>query len=218
MKEREYKQLLATVGDKGKRKGWRVKVVEKSEKRNYGKTLHACGTIQNISGGSFGVLLDNFRNSASGSGLFWYHYSELKILDNFEMEETNMKLTGFNKVAVIEMEYGTYYFALYDKKIEAGDTVLVSGAAQNKLHTVSEVISVEDARSRYSKEITAEVICKVDMTDYEKRVADRKEAEKFKNEMNRVIKQMDEVNKYEVYAQNNPALAEMLCRYKELVG
>lgn len=200
------------------RKGRRVQVMRTDKGSKYNKTLDCYGIIERVHGNNCGVLLDDMINTASAQGLFWYSYKELRILDDFEMEEINMKLTGFNKVAVIEMEYSTYYFALYDEKIEAGDTVLVSGAAQNKLHTVSDVISVEDARSRYSKEITAEVICKVDMTDYEKRVSDRKEAEKIKNEMNRVIKQMDEVNKYEVYAQNNPALAEMLCKYKELVG
>lgn len=136
-----------------------------------------------------------------------------------ESEETDMKLTGFNKVAAITQGYGgTYYYALYDETIEVGDKVLVSGTAEGKLHTVDEIISAEEAANRFSKDITAEVICRVDMSAYDKRVIDRKEAKKIKDEMNRIIKQMDEVNKYEMYAKNNPELDAMLRKYKNLVG
>lgn len=36
--------------------------------------------------------------------------------------------------------------------------------------------------------------------------------------MDAMIKQMDETNKYEMYAEQNPELKELLESYKELVG
>lgn len=213
-------QVMAIQKERARLKGARVQIVYARRKQKYHKTLGVCGTIQNTnSGKEFGILLDDMWNDASSTGVWWFEECEFKILDKEESEETNMKLTGFNKVAVITQGCGgTYYYALYDEAINAGDEVLVSGTAAGKLHRIDEVISVEDIANRFSKDITAEVICKVDMSAYDKRVADRKEAEKIKNEMNRIIKQMDEVNKYEMYAKNNPELAEMLSKYKDLVG
>lgn len=203
-----------------KLKGARVQITYARRKQKYHKTLNAYGVIENTnSGDEFGIKLDGMWNDASSKGLYWFKSTEFKILDEIESEETNMKLTGFNKVAVITQGYGgTYYYALYDEAVEAGDKVLVSGTAEGELHTVDEVISAKEALNRFSKDITAEVICKVDMSAYDKRVADRKEAKKIKDEMNRIIKQMDEVNKYEMYAKNNPELDVMLREYKKLVG
>ena len=125
-----------------------------------------------------------------------------------------MKLTGFNKVAVIEMGCTDYHFALYDD-IQAGDDVLVTNNVN--LLKVKEVITREEARERYSKDITAEVKCKVDLSAYETRVENRKKAEKLRKEMDKKIAEMDEMNKYVLYAEKNHELAKMLEEYRELV-
>lgn len=86
------------------------------------------------------------------------------------------KLEGFSKVAVIKLGgYGTpYHFAIYDdgNNYEVGDIVALSNGTMNS--KISEVISVEEARGRYKKDITSEVIGKIDISAYEKRVAQRK--------------------------------------------
>lgn len=130
------------------------------------------------------------------------------------------KLSGFDKVAVITMGcYNKdYYYALYDENIVAGDTVLVSGVATGSYYIVKEVITLEEAYKRTNKDITAEVIAKIDVTAYEKRVTDRIEKEKIKKRMNTIIKQMDETKKYEAYAMDNPELAELLEKFKGLKG
>ena len=130
-------------------------------------------------------------------------------------EENIMKLTGFNKVAVIEMSCTDYHFALYDDDIQAGDDVLVTNNVN--LLKVKEVITREEAKERYPKDITAEVKCKVDLSAYETRVENRKKAEKLRKEMDRKIAEMDEMNKYVLYAEKNPELAKMLEEYRELV-
>ena len=129
------------------------------------------------------------------------------------------KLTGYKQVAAIKQGYSTYYYAIYDdgRKYYPGDNVIVSGAASGTVHTISEIIDAEEASIRMGKKnITAEVIGYVDTSAYDNRVAKRKEAEELKKKMDHIIKEMDENNKYEMYAERNPELKEMLETYKKL--
>ena len=129
------------------------------------------------------------------------------------------KLTGYKQVAAIKQGYSTYYYAIYDdgRKYCPGDKVIVSGAANGIIQTIEKIIDPETAVNRMgNKNITAEVIAYVDTSAYEERVAKRKEVEKLKKKMDQVIKQMEENNKYEMYAEKNPELKEMLNAYKRL--
>ena len=129
------------------------------------------------------------------------------------------KLTGYKQVAAIKQGYSTYYYAIYDdgRKYYPSDSVIVSGAASGTVHTIDEIIDPEEAASRMgNKNITAEIISYVDTSAYEERVEKRKAAEKLKKCMDKVIKEMEENNKYEVYAERNPELKEMLDAYKKL--
>lgn len=131
------------------------------------------------------------------------------------------KLTGYKQVAAVKQGYSTYYYAIYDdgRKYYPGDSVIVSGAASGMVQKIEEIIDPEEATNRMgNKNITAEVIAYVDMSAYEERVEKRKTAEKLKKNMDKVIKEMDESSKYEMYAERNPELKEMLDTYKKLVG
>ena len=130
--------------------------------------------------------------------------------------ESNMKLSGFKNVAVIEIAGKDYYYALYDEDIKVGDNVLVTGSCSTNILTVKEVVTAEEAREKCTKEICSEVKCKVDLSSYNQRVEDRKEADKLRKRMDEEIKKMDELNKYEMYADRNPALREMLEQLKSL--
>ena len=140
-----------------------------------------------------------------------------------EKENENMAaLTGYKAVAVIEQGTGCckrdYHFAIYEDGTDykPGDMVKVSNG--NGFDMIKEIITPEEAHERFKKNITAEVICKVDTTAYDERVRKRKEAADIKKEMDKVIKQMDEKMKYEIYAEENPELKKMLEKYKELEG
>lgn len=128
------------------------------------------------------------------------------------------KLTGFEKVAVIKQGYGVYHFAIYNDGFDyqPGDTVIVSG--NNQIQKIYEIITPEESIQRFDKNITAEVICKVDTSSYDNRVEDRKRAVDVKKKMDTMIKKMDETMKYEMYAERNPEFKELLEAYKELVG
>ena len=152
-----------------------------------------------------------------------------------ESEDNNMaKLEGYYAVAVTERELvqgigynrRNYYYAIFDDgfKYDKYDNVLVSGSNHTVL-MIKDIITPEEAREKCEKDITEEVICKVDFDRYNKRVEERKEAAERKKEADKIKKQMDkmveEMNKnkmYESYAKFNPELAEKLKAYKELIG
>lgn len=127
------------------------------------------------------------------------------------------KLEGFSKVAVIK--YGgsyPYHFAIYDdgSDYQVGDYVVLSGSSTNA--KIDEIISVEEAAKRSSKNITAEVIGKVDMSAYKKRVEQRKEKEKLKKELDKRKKEIQKKLDDEYYASKDETYAEMLRQYESL--
>lgn len=147
-----------------------------------------------------------------------------------ESEDNNMaKLEGYYAVAVTEEGMGynkrNYYYAIFDDGniYKVGDQVIVSGS-NNDVLEIKDIITLEEAKEKGRKDITAEVICKVDTSAYDKRVEERKEkaerkkeADKIKKQMDKMITKMDQTKRYEMYARDNPELAEKLKAYKELI-
>lgn len=141
-----------------------------------------------------------------------------------ESEDNNMaKLEGYKAVAVTkEGCYGKkYFYAIYSdgETYKAGDKIVVSGV-NNGVLTIEEILTPDE----YNINITAEVICKVDTSSYDIRVRERKEkaerkkeADKIKKQMDKMIAEMDQTKRYEMYASDNPELAEKLKAYKELL-
>lgn len=142
-----------------------------------------------------------------------------------ESEDNNMaKLEGYYAVAGTKQGcYGRkYFYAIFDdgEVYKVGDRIVVSGV-NNDILTIDEILSPNECNVN----ITAEVICKVDTSAYDKREEERKEnakrkkeADKIKKQMDKMIAEMDQTKRYEMYASNNPELAEKLKAYKGLIG
>lgn len=157
------------------------------------------------------------------NGIILYLYKKDVVI--IESEDNNMaKLEGYYAVAgTKEGCYGKkYFYAIYDdgETYKAGDKIVVSGANKDIL-TIEEILTPDECNTN----ITAEVICKVDTSAYDKRVEERKEkterkkeADKIKKQMDKMITEMDQTKRYEMYANDNPELAEKLKVYKELIG
>lgn len=157
------------------------------------------------------------------NGIILYLYKKDVVI--IESEDNNMaKLEGYKAVAVTkEGCYGKKYsYAIYDdgKVYKAGDKIVVSGSNKDIL-TIEEILTPEECNAS----ITAEVICKVDTSAYDKRMEERKEkaerkkeADKIKKQMDKMITEMDQTKRYEMYANDNPELAEKLKVYKEPIG
>lgn len=149
-----------------------------------------------------------------------YIYRADELARIIEEDNVMVKLTGYKQVAAIKVGGSIYYYAIFDdgRAYCPGDKVIVSGAASGTVHTISEVIDAEEAANRMGKKsITAEVIGYVDTSAYDDRIAKRKEAEELKKKMDYIIKEMDENNRYEMYAERNPELKEMFETYKKLI-
>ena len=153
-------------------------------------------------------------------------YGHLNVTSNYfifinEEENENMAaLTGYAAVAVIEQGcYNKeYYYAIYADgyNYKVGDKVLISN--NNDIWTIKRLLTVQQAAEEHKAAITAEVVTHVDNSAYLKRVEQRKEATAIKKDMDKIIKQMDEKMKYEIYAEENSELKKMLKRYRELNG
>lgn len=157
------------------------------------------------------------------NGIILYLYKKEVVI--IESEDNNMaKLEGYYAVAETkEGCYGKkYFYAIYDdgETYKAGDKIVVSEANKDIL-TIEEILTPDECNTN----ITAEVICKVDTSAYDKRVEERKEkaerkkeADKIKKQMDKMITEMDQTKRYEIYASDNHELAEKLKAYKELIG
>ena len=127
------------------------------------------------------------------------------------------KLEGFSRVAVVNFSgYTDYHFAIYDDGIDyqVGDMVAFSNGSTPQ--RIKEIISIGEANIRFSKNITAEVIGKVDTTAYDKRVEQRKEKEKLKKELDKRKKEIQKKLDDEYYASKDETYAELLRQYESL--
>ena len=173
----------------------------------------------------FGISLNQekkYINSKYVTKISLALFNILKETQIENMEESEMKqekLTGYTKVAVIKTDggIGNYHFAIYDDGVDyhPGDKVMVSG--NDRIQTIEEVITAEEAKERFGGDIIAEVIGRIDTAAYDKRVEKRKEAKRIKEEMDKTVKEIDELLKYEMYAKQSPEFLALLNKYKELV-
>lgn len=130
------------------------------------------------------------------------------------------KLEGFSKVAVIMFDNRyPYHFAIYDDgyDYQIGDKVVITGNNQST-GEIHEIITVEEAKNRHNKNITAEVIAKYDTSAYNKRVEQRKAREKLKKEMDQRKKEIQKRLDDEYYASKDETYAEMLKQYEKITG
>lgn len=164
----------------------------------------------------------NFVQIEFDNGIIFDVYKKNIII--IERNDNMTKLEGYKAVAVTKEGYyeKKYSYAIYSdgETYKAGDKIVVSGANKGVL-TIEEILTPDECNAS----ITAEVICKVNTLAYDKRVEERKEkaerkkeADKIKKQMDKMITEMDQTKRYEMYASDNPELAEKLKAYKELIG
>ena len=153
-----------------------------------------------------------------------YNYNSKSLM--FENEQNNITkgdnnmLIGNYNVAMVKFLQGTntakgYAFALFDDEVKVDDCVLCDTANGYGVAKIIEIIP----KSEYEgTKVTKEIICKVDFTEFENRKENRTKALKLKSEMDKKIKEMQELAVFEMMAEKNPELKEMLEMYKGLMG
>lgn len=184
-------------------------------------TTHDGKKYGRVIGMWYGIIDECIKVEFVAQDGFSYVYRADELERIMEEGEQMAKLAGYKQVAEIIQMGKPYYYAIYNdgRKYYTGDKVIVSGTASGTVHMIKDIIDPEEAANRMgNKNITAEIITRVDTSAYDERVEKRKAADKLKKDMDKVIKQMEENNKYEMYAERNPELAEMLSEYKKLIG
>jgi hypothetical protein len=113
-----------------------------------------------------------------------------------------------------------YHYALYDDNIYIDDYVVVKSANHGfGIARVVDIIPdgcVTQAMRDYCNE-GREIVSRFDMCAYEDRVEKRKMAKQLKADMDKKMKEMQELAMFEMMAKENPELKEMLDKYKELI-
>ena len=185
------------------------------------KYSNQIGVIKNISGGTAHVMFENGNSSYKLDRLeewnlpitndlrFRIYKIKPSLLRLYNInankkqrkEEKNMeRLTDFKKVAMIEIGYKNYAYALYDDTIKVGDTVIVTGAASDRILIVKDIVDATDSNVDVNR-ITAEVKGKVDLTDYNNRVEKRQRKAELAKRMDKAIAEANELDKYTRYAE-----------------
>ena len=169
----------------------------------------------------FGVKVDGIENKKSRYDVFWFSNAELRPAEkiNFESEENEMLLPNYSAANVRFLtgsNTGTdYTYALYDDGIEAGDTVVVQtghhGLALAQVVEINPELVPKVACGR-------EIVTKVDFTAFYERQAKAKRIAKLRQSMDAKVKELQTIALYDMLAEKDPALREMLKEYRELSG
>lgn len=126
----------------------------------------------------------------------------------------NFKVAGVNFLDGTNTER-TYWYALYDDDIVVGDTVVVKSGHHGL--GVAKVVSI-DERNTDVVECGREIIAKVDFSAYEERKAKEQRKAELKKNMDAKVKQLQEYAIFEMLAEKDTELSEMLEEYKALIN
>lgn len=136
-----------------------------------------------------------------------------------------MTINGYQEVASVHFVEGAnttkqYNFAVYDGIVKPGDYALVKsnngyGCAG---FGVVKVIDVQPAAEYSGTLPTAEIICSVDLSEYEKRCKMRADREAIKKKMDKLVKKHQQTAVYQAVADVNPEMAELLNAYNSMAS
>ena len=161
----------------------------------------------------------------SSGGRRTYNESSLSLINinqenNITNKGDNEMITGNYRVAMVKFVQGTntdkkYAFALFEDYISVDEYVLCDTAHGYSVGKVIEIINKDEYEG---VEITKEIISPINFYYFKQRKKNREEAKKLKGEMDKKMKEMQELALYEMMAEKSPELKEMLEQYKNLVG
>jgi hypothetical protein len=149
------------------------------------------------------------------------------VKNNTEQKEEKQMMIGKYDVAKIRFlngsnTYKTYYYALYDDTMCAiGDMVVVKPAHHDMALAILDDVIARNEAEQYMLDSCnegREIVCRIDMTIYNNRKEKREMAAKLKVEMDKKVKEMQELTLFEMMATKSPELKEMLDAYKSLIN
>lgn len=195
-------------------------------------TIGLCGIVRYALGDLYGVKIDNRYNHRSGSGLYYIDQSKLRLSKENEQNniynkgEVNMNtIIGNYRVAKVRFlegsnTYHTYNYALFDDEIQLYDNCVVKSANHGfGIASIEEIIdNIDDISVTDSNGNIREIVCKIDMSAFHKRIKDRQRVSQLKKEMDNKVKELQGLALYKMMAENSPELKAMLSEYEELTS
>ena len=109
-----------------------------------------------------------------------------------------------------------YAFALFDNDIVIGDKVLCDSEGGYSVAEVIDIKSKIEYSQTHSRVVTKEIICKVDFSAFDERVAKRREMASIKAEMDKLVAENQDMILYQAIADKNSTMAALLERYKTI--
>ena len=199
--------------------GRRVKVKSTARYKNQHEGQN--GTIRTTwNANSIGVDMDFQVNDRSKFGYFYFHISELIVLDKqnnktAEAEEkgenTMSNLTNYLNVATVKFlddpeAFRTIECANYETALQVGDICVVQTAHHGLGLAEVEAIAATPIRGN----LTREIVARVDTFDFDTRVEQRKRAAELKAKMQERAKKLQDLVLFQTLAKDDPEMAALL--------
>ena len=157
----------------------------------------------------------------SGHYLYFNGESLTKISEKEKEENNTMIVTGDFNVVKVKFLSGTntnveYEYASFEPDLAVGDTVVVSSAHHGL--GLAKVSALVDRDKAATQKFEREIVCKVDMEPYNIRREKRIKAMDLNNRMNQRVQELNKLAIFEMMAEKDESLRDMLNEYKELIG
>lgn len=178
------------------------------------KDLQSFGLTGVVTGVSSSTVLVHFEDwNGRGEKELCFKLTNIKS----KGEET-MAVKGNYRVALVKFIQGSntykeYAFALFDLYVNVDDFVLCDTSMGYNVAKVTKIVP----QSEYSGcTVTKEIVCKIDFTEFESRKELRKQKDNLKKQMDKMVKDNQELFLYQALAEKNPEMAALLAAYKAL--
>lgn len=181
------------------------------------------GTVATNSGTNVSVILDTVKNPRSSYGRYYFKPHDLEIINetNKNMEE-NIDMSNAPNITnyynAVKIQYldntapSSYLYANFITDLKVGNMCVIKSAHHGfGLAIVVEVIDRNDFEIP-----SREVVTIVDTRDYDERMATRKKATELLTTMQERAKKLQDIALYQMLAENDPEMAELLKEYKGL--
>ena len=201
--------------------GDRVQILKSYKSSIYRSTIGKYGTIVKIGEVYVGVKIDDMHHPSNTKGVFWYNLNEVKLVES----EEEMVLEKGYLVARVVFEDGCnpkkeYSYALYDSKgcdpmgYDAIGKLAITD--MNKVCRIVNIVTLENIEHYGYTEPTKPLKGVCDDSHYRTMLENAAKKKEIKAEMDARVKQLEKDAVYEMFAQKDPELAELLKVYKEL--
>lgn len=199
--------------------GSRVEVVRCNSYKKY-NYKGKMGTVIRNAYSTYGKILvdlDTESNPYGAMGYFYFKPYELSLVNENDILEENNMQNVINYYNIAKVKYldsdkpSSYSYANFDTTLVEGDLCVVASAHHGLgLARVTEIIHENNIQT------PREIVARVDTTDYDFRVESRKNAAELKAKMQERAKQLQDVALYQMLAEKDPEMMELLNRYQSL--